>query len=117
MSSSSMKERLGTIVRHLNARKSENVSSPHSQDSRDSNASLRMSACASENQDETRIPKQRQDVLKWNGWGYRDSKFVLKNRTVEFTGSRYNRCPAMEYSDWYSADSKFILVSIFIVRN
>ncbi|PSN47945.1 Alkyldihydroxyacetonephosphate synthase [Blattella germanica] len=35
------------------------------------------------------IPKNRLDVLKWNGWGYKDSKFVIQNKIVTFTGSRY----------------------------
>ena len=31
----------------------------------------------------------RQELLKWNGWGYKDSKFVVnKNGQVEFTGER-----------------------------
>lgn len=31
----------------------------------------------------------RQELLKWNGWGYKDSKFILnKNGQVEFTGGR-----------------------------
>ncbi|KAK0067379.1 alkyldihydroxyacetonephosphate synthase peroxisomal [Biomphalaria pfeifferi] len=36
------------------------------------------------------IPKRRQELLKWNGWGYKDSKFyVNKDGHVEFTGERY----------------------------
>jgi alkyldihydroxyacetonephosphate synthase len=36
------------------------------------------------------IPKRRQELLKWNGWGYKDSKFVInKHGQVEFTGGRY----------------------------
>jgi alkyldihydroxyacetonephosphate synthase len=37
------------------------------------------------------VPKNRQDVLKWNGWGYQDSKFVYQDDTneVRFTGERY----------------------------
>ena len=32
----------------------------------------------------------RQDALKWNGWGYKDSKFIVnKDNQVEFTGERY----------------------------
>lgn len=32
----------------------------------------------------------RQDILKWNGWGYNDSKFAVnKDGQAEFTGSRY----------------------------
>ncbi|CAH0564681.1 unnamed protein product [Brassicogethes aeneus] len=38
---------------------------------------------------ESAIPKDRQELLKWNGWGYNDSKFVYKNGEVYFTGKRY----------------------------
>nr|XP_014349357.1 PREDICTED: alkyldihydroxyacetonephosphate synthase, peroxisomal isoform X2 [Latimeria chalumnae] len=36
------------------------------------------------------IPKRRQELLKWNGWGYNDSKFTFnKKGQAEFTGKRY----------------------------
>ncbi|XP_032879759.1 alkyldihydroxyacetonephosphate synthase, peroxisomal [Amblyraja radiata] len=36
------------------------------------------------------IPRRRQEILKWNGWGYRDSKFTFnKKGQGEFTGKRY----------------------------
>lgn len=35
------------------------------------------------------IPKQRQQLLKWNGWGYKDSRFEYVNGTLVFTGDRY----------------------------
>lgn len=36
------------------------------------------------------IPKERQELLKWNGWGYKDSEFrVNEKEIIEFTGSRY----------------------------
>ncbi|XP_023574948.1 alkyldihydroxyacetonephosphate synthase, peroxisomal, partial [Octodon degus] len=36
------------------------------------------------------IPKKRQEVMKWNGWGYNDSKFFLnKKGQLELTGKRY----------------------------
>ncbi|XP_053554468.1 alkyldihydroxyacetonephosphate synthase, peroxisomal isoform X1 [Bombina bombina] len=36
------------------------------------------------------IPKKRQELLKWNGWGYNDSKFTFnKKGQAEFTGKRY----------------------------
>lgn len=36
------------------------------------------------------FPSKRQDVLRWNGWGYKDCAFVLKeNGKVTFNGSRY----------------------------
>ncbi|XP_032624374.1 alkyldihydroxyacetonephosphate synthase, peroxisomal isoform X2 [Chelonoidis abingdonii] len=32
----------------------------------------------------------RQEILKWNGWGYNDSKFIFnKKGQAEFTGKRY----------------------------
>ena len=31
----------------------------------------------------------RQDILKWNGWGYKDSKFLIKDGLAQFTGTRY----------------------------
>ena len=32
-----------------------------------------------------------QEVLKWNGWGYKDSKFYLnKDGVIEFTGKRFD---------------------------
>ncbi|XP_073433534.1 alkyldihydroxyacetonephosphate synthase, peroxisomal [Dendrobates tinctorius] len=36
------------------------------------------------------IPKKRQELLKWNGWGYNDSRFTFnKKGQAEFTGKRY----------------------------
>ncbi|KRT84991.1 hypothetical protein AMK59_1739, partial [Oryctes borbonicus] len=31
----------------------------------------------------------RQELLKWNGWGYKDSQFILKDNLLYFTGDRY----------------------------
>ncbi|RWS24281.1 alkyldihydroxyacetonephosphate synthase-like protein [Leptotrombidium deliense] len=37
------------------------------------------------------IPIQRQQLLKWNGWGFKDSKFEVDSNTLmfRFTGNRY----------------------------
>ncbi|XP_037965123.2 alkyldihydroxyacetonephosphate synthase isoform X2 [Plutella xylostella] len=37
------------------------------------------------------IPRRRQDLLKWHGWGYNDSKFTVdyKKEMITFTGNRY----------------------------
>ncbi|XP_073996120.1 alkyldihydroxyacetonephosphate synthase isoform X1 [Rhodnius prolixus] len=35
------------------------------------------------------ISKKRTDVIKWNGWGYNDSKFIIKDGVIHFTGNRY----------------------------
>lgn len=43
-----------------------------------------------ENVQERAFPLKRHDALKWNGWGYKDSRFVLeKEGVVKFTGQRY----------------------------
>lgn len=50
-----------------------------------------------------RIPKRRQDLLKWNGWGFRDCKFVLDpvKELVSFEGERYNlRGPLPYFNTW-----------------
>ncbi|XP_043266484.1 alkyldihydroxyacetonephosphate synthase [Venturia canescens] len=40
---------------------------------------------------ESTVPKRRQDLLKWNGWGYKDSEFIVnENNIIEFTGNRYS---------------------------
>ncbi|XP_043463911.1 alkyldihydroxyacetonephosphate synthase [Leptopilina heterotoma] len=38
------------------------------------------------------VPKVRQDLIKWNGWGYKDSQFSVNEseRVLEFTGNRYS---------------------------
>lgn len=42
-------------------------------------------------QDRKAFPIKRQEELKWNGWGYRDSKFEYHSEsdTCTFSGSRY----------------------------
>lgn len=38
------------------------------------------------------VPRKRQELLKWNGWGYNDSKFIVhkdKDYYVSFSGNRY----------------------------
>ncbi|XP_026729119.1 alkyldihydroxyacetonephosphate synthase [Trichoplusia ni] len=36
------------------------------------------------------IPRRRQDLLKWYGWGYKDSMFKLGEEGATFTGNRYS---------------------------
>ena len=45
--------------------------------------------------------------LTWNGWGFKDSKFVLnQNNIIEFTGSRYSEGEQSfpKLFDWYVAN-------------
>ncbi|XP_042894818.1 alkyldihydroxyacetonephosphate synthase, peroxisomal [Parasteatoda tepidariorum] len=64
------KDRLETIKRHLSANNSDN-----------------RNVAATESV----IPKHRQELLKWNGWGYKDSQFQFDSKTglFTFTGNRY----------------------------
>jgi len=59
------------------------------------------------------IPKKRQEVLKWNGWGFKDSGFEAVQKgtdekpdhAIAFTGSRYELGNGMElpyFYDWVS---------------
>lgn len=51
------------------------------------------------------IPKRRQDLLKWNGWGYKDTNFAINpvDDQCEVTGDRYkisgNKLPLLK--DWF----------------
>jgi alkyldihydroxyacetonephosphate synthase len=53
----------------------------------------------------TVIPKRRQELLKWNGWGYRDTKFHFNeaDSVCEVTGDRYkisgHKLPLLR--DWF----------------
>lgn len=44
---------------------------------------------ASDSKIQSTITKDRFDVIKWNGWGYNDSKFVIEDGKAKFTGKRY----------------------------
>ncbi|KAJ8255381.1 hypothetical protein GJAV_G00204250 [Gymnothorax javanicus] len=53
---------------------------------------------------ERSMPKRRQEIMKWNGWGYSDSRFLFnKKGQAEFTGKRYRLSglilPALK--DWF----------------
>lgn len=36
------------------------------------------------------IPRRRQDLLKWYGWGYKDTMFKFSSESAAFTGNRYS---------------------------
>ncbi|XP_076305681.1 alkyldihydroxyacetonephosphate synthase, peroxisomal-like isoform X2 [Tachypleus tridentatus] len=67
-------ERISTIYRHINGsnRIQDQTRDKHGKEISD-------------------VPKHRQEVVKWNGWGYKDSQFVrdLEQDIVSFTGTRY----------------------------
>ncbi|XP_061648310.1 alkyldihydroxyacetonephosphate synthase, peroxisomal isoform X2 [Phyllopteryx taeniolatus] len=56
---------------------------------------------------ETRtIPRRRQEIMKWNGWGYSDSRFLFnKKGQAEFTGKRYRLSGMIipNLKDWFES--------------
>ncbi|XP_046330946.2 alkyldihydroxyacetonephosphate synthase, peroxisomal-like [Haliotis rufescens] len=102
------KHRLAVISGHLLGSRAQNVdvnNSDHSQ-------GAQLQPCASNDnkisvgEEAPTIPKRRQEVLKWNGWGYKDSKFLInKDGHVQFSGERYrlsgSTMPALK--DWMKA--------------
>ncbi|XP_051565248.1 alkyldihydroxyacetonephosphate synthase, peroxisomal-like [Myxocyprinus asiaticus] len=52
----------------------------------------------------TPVPKRRQEIMKWNGWGYSDSRFFFnKIGQAEFTGKRYRLSGLIlpSLKDWF----------------
>ncbi|CAD7012813.1 unnamed protein product [Ceratitis capitata] len=51
---------------------------------------------------ESVYPQKRQDVLKWYGWGYKDSQFYVDNGIIGFKGDKYplEGCTLPYFTDW-----------------
>ncbi|XP_064477698.1 alkyldihydroxyacetonephosphate synthase, peroxisomal-like isoform X2 [Ornithodoros turicata] len=79
-------ERLSTIKGHLEGPKCENYDNTREKKDQTEGSNL-LTVPKTQNS----IPLKRQELLKWNGWGYKDSKFVVdtKSHHVSFTGNRY----------------------------
>nr|KAF6352896.1 alkylglycerone phosphate synthase [Pipistrellus kuhlii] len=58
------------------------------------------------------LPKKRQEVLKWNGWGYNDSKFIFnKKGQVELSGKRGISDPLTVFDQTEAAAREEILAN------
>ena len=70
-------DRLKVIAGHLAQPNENGASSP--------------SSCTGTSKDAKGKHPGNRDLLTWNGWGFKDSKFVLnQNNIIKFTGSRYS---------------------------
>uniref|UniRef100_H3DHT8 Alkylglycerone-phosphate synthase n=1 Tax=Tetraodon nigroviridis TaxID=99883 RepID=H3DHT8_TETNG len=52
------------------------------------------------------VPRRRQEIMKWNGWGYSDSRFFFnKKGQAEFTGKRYRLSGLLipGLKDWFES--------------
>ncbi|XP_020930787.1 alkyldihydroxyacetonephosphate synthase, peroxisomal isoform X1 [Sus scrofa] len=82
--------RLRVLSGHLLGRPQEALSTNECKARRAAAAATAAPAATPAAQESGIIPKKRQEVMKWNGWGYNDSKFFFnKKGQVEFTGKRY----------------------------
>ncbi|XP_045560359.1 alkyldihydroxyacetonephosphate synthase, peroxisomal [Salmo salar] len=64
----------------------------------------KIDATGSTEENKGTVPRKRQELMKWNGWGYSDSKFLFnKKGQAEFTGKRYSlsgmTLPSLQ--DWF----------------
>ncbi|XP_055524388.1 alkyldihydroxyacetonephosphate synthase-like isoform X1 [Wyeomyia smithii] len=48
------------------------------------------------------FPKRRQDMFRWDGWGYKDCKIAYQNGYVSFIGNKYPICGQRldNFRDW-----------------
>ncbi|KAM7105632.1 alkyldihydroxyacetonephosphate synthase, peroxisomal isoform 2-T2 [Molossus nigricans] len=82
--------RLRILSGHLLGRRQEALSTNECKARRAASPATAAPTAAPAAQEPGTIPKKRQEVLKWNGWGYNDSKFVFnKKGQMELTGKRY----------------------------
>ncbi|XP_054578770.1 alkyldihydroxyacetonephosphate synthase, peroxisomal isoform X2 [Eptesicus fuscus] len=82
--------RLRVLSGHLLGRPREALSTNECKARRAASAATAAPTATPAAQESGTIPKKRQEVLKWNGWGYNDSKFIFnKKGQVELTGKRY----------------------------
>ncbi|XP_030873308.1 alkyldihydroxyacetonephosphate synthase, peroxisomal [Leptonychotes weddellii] len=83
--------RLRVLSGHLLGRPQEAVSTNECKAPRAASAATAAPSAAPAAQESGTIPKKRQEVMKWNGWGYNDSKFFFnKKGQVELTGKRFS---------------------------
>nr|XP_012641333.1 alkyldihydroxyacetonephosphate synthase, peroxisomal isoform X3 [Microcebus murinus] len=82
--------RLRVLSGHLLGRPQEALSTNECKARRAASAATAAPTATPAAQESGTIPKKRQEVMKWNGWGYNDSKFLFnKKGQIELTGKRY----------------------------
>uniref|UniRef100_A0A8C8Z1Q8 Alkylglycerone-phosphate synthase n=1 Tax=Prolemur simus TaxID=1328070 RepID=A0A8C8Z1Q8_PROSS len=79
--------RLRVLSGHLLGRPQEALSTNECKARRTASAATAAPTATPAAQESGTIPKKRQEVMKWNGWGYNDSKFFFnKKGQIELTG-------------------------------
>uniref|UniRef100_A0A673MJY0 Alkylglycerone-phosphate synthase n=1 Tax=Sinocyclocheilus rhinocerous TaxID=307959 RepID=A0A673MJY0_9TELE len=96
-SSSTAQQRLRIIAGHLQKRPEDEHPSVAAQECKAETSRSNPSSA-------TPVPKRRQEIMKWNGWGYSDSRFLFnKKGQAEFTGKRYRLSGLIlpSLKDWF----------------
>nr|XP_021334302.1 alkyldihydroxyacetonephosphate synthase, peroxisomal isoform X1 [Danio rerio] len=96
-SSSRSQHRLRIIAGHLQKRTEDQHTSLSAQN-------CRAESPGSSPSRQTPVPRRRQEIMKWNGWGYSDSRFLFnKKGQAEFTGKRYRLSGLIlpSLKDWF----------------
>ncbi|XP_070436364.1 alkyldihydroxyacetonephosphate synthase, peroxisomal isoform X1 [Equus przewalskii] len=82
--------RLRVLSGHLRGRPREAVSTNECKARRAASAATAAPTATPAAHESGTIPKKRQEIMKWNGWGYNDSKFFFnKKGQIELSGKRY----------------------------
>uniref|UniRef100_A0A8C8YF95 Alkylglycerone-phosphate synthase n=1 Tax=Panthera leo TaxID=9689 RepID=A0A8C8YF95_PANLE len=106
------RRRLRVLSGHLLGRPQEAVSTNECKARRAASAATAAPTATPAAQESGTIPKKRQEVMKWNGWGYNDSKFFFnKKGQVELTGKRGISDPLTVFEQTEAAAREEILAN------
>uniref|UniRef100_A0A2R8MAJ2 Alkylglycerone-phosphate synthase n=1 Tax=Callithrix jacchus TaxID=9483 RepID=A0A2R8MAJ2_CALJA len=104
--------RLRILSGHLLGRPREALSTNECKARRAASAATAAPTATPASQESGTIPKKRQEVMKWNGWGYNDSKFIFnKKGQIELTGKRGISDPLTVFEQTEAAAREEILAN------
>uniref|UniRef100_A0A2K6FJ53 Alkylglycerone-phosphate synthase n=1 Tax=Propithecus coquereli TaxID=379532 RepID=A0A2K6FJ53_PROCO len=104
--------RLRVLSGHLLGRPHEALSTNECKARRVASAATAAPTATPAAQESGTIPKKRQEVMKWNGWGYNDSKFFFnKKGQIEFSGKRGTSDPLTVFEQTEAAAREEILAN------
>uniref|UniRef100_A0A2K6Q0X5 Alkylglycerone-phosphate synthase n=1 Tax=Rhinopithecus roxellana TaxID=61622 RepID=A0A2K6Q0X5_RHIRO len=104
--------RLRVLSGHLLGRPREALSTNECKARRAASAATAAPTATPAAQESGTIPKKRQEVMKWNGWGYNDSKFIFnKKGQIELTGKRGISDPLTVFEQTEAAAREEILAN------
>uniref|UniRef100_A0A9L0J1H9 Alkylglycerone-phosphate synthase n=1 Tax=Equus asinus TaxID=9793 RepID=A0A9L0J1H9_EQUAS len=104
--------RLRVLSGHLRGRPREAVSTNECKARRAASAATAAPTATPAAHESGTIPKKRQEIMKWNGWGYNDSKFFFnKKGQIELSGKRGISDPLTVFEQTEAAAREEILAN------